>query len=49
MFQTASNLKIFREALSEHLQLPEYFLGMHAFFDVEVVFARAGQSRCRRR
>jgi hypothetical protein len=40
LFQTASNLKIFREVLSEHLQLAEYFLGMHAFFDGEVLFAR---------
>ncbi|WP_245485401.1 hypothetical protein [Rhizobium leguminosarum] len=40
LFQTASNLKILREELSNHMELPEYFLGMHAFFDGEVVFAR---------
>lgn len=40
MFQTASNLRTLREALSSHMELSEYFLGMHAFFDGEVVFAR---------
>ncbi len=40
MFQTSSNLKTLRDALSSHMDLPEYFLGMHAFFDGEVIFAR---------
>lgn len=40
MFQTASNLKTLRDALSSHMELPEYFLGMHGFFDGEVIFAR---------
>ncbi len=40
MFQTPSNLKILRESLSNHLDMSEYFLGMHAFFDGEVIFAR---------
>jgi hypothetical protein len=40
LFQTASNLKILREELSDHMEIPEYFLGMHAFFGGEVVFAR---------
>jgi len=40
MFQKTSNLKTLRDALSSHLELPEYFLGIHAFFDAEVIFAR---------
>jgi len=40
MFQTTSNLKTLREALSDHMELSEYFLGMHAFYNGEVVFAR---------
>ena len=40
MFQTSSNLKTLRDTLSSHMELPEYFLGMHAFFDGEVIFAR---------
>ncbi|WP_247750227.1 hypothetical protein [Rhizobium sp. 16-449-1b] len=40
MFQTTSNLKILREALSSHLELSQYFLGIHTFFDGEVIFAR---------
>jgi hypothetical protein len=40
MFQTTSNLKTLRYALSTHMELPEYFLGMHAFYDGEVIFAR---------
>lgn len=40
MFQTTSNLKTLRDTLSNHMELPEYFLGMHAFYDGEVVFAR---------
>ena len=40
MFQTASSLKTLRDILSSHMELPEYFLGMHAFFDGEVIFAR---------
>ena len=40
MFRTTSNLKTLRDALSRHMELSEYFLGMHAFFDVEVIFAR---------
>lgn len=40
MFQKPSNLKILREILSSHMELPEYFLGMHALFDGEVIFAR---------
>lgn len=40
MFHTTSNLKTLRDALSEHMELPEYFLGMHAFYDGEVIFAR---------
>ncbi|MGV2104375.1 MULTISPECIES: hypothetical protein [unclassified Rhizobium] len=40
MFQAASNLKTLRDALSSHMELSDYFLGMHAFFDGEVIFAR---------
>jgi hypothetical protein len=40
LFQKPSNLKILREELLNHLELMEYFLGMHAFFDGEVIFAR---------
>ncbi|ACI58353.1 hypothetical protein Rleg9DRAFT_4920 [Rhizobium leguminosarum bv. trifolii WSM597] len=40
MFQTASNLKTLCDALSSHLELSEYLLGIHAFFDGEVIFAR---------
>jgi hypothetical protein len=35
-----SPLKTLREALSSHMELSEYFLGMHALFDGDVVFAR---------
>ena len=38
MFQTTSNLKTLREALSDHMELSEYFLGMHAFYNGEVVY-----------
>ncbi|MBB6219467.1 hypothetical protein GGE66_000411 [Rhizobium leguminosarum] len=31
MFQTASNLKTLCDALSSHLELSEYLLGIHAF------------------
>lgn len=40
VFHTISNLKTLRDALSSYLELPEYFLGIHAFFDAEVIFAR---------
>jgi hypothetical protein len=40
MFQTPSNLKSLRDHLSDHMELPEYFLGIHAVFDGEVIFAR---------
>jgi hypothetical protein len=40
VFQKTSNLKILKDALSAHMRLPEYFLGIHAFFDGEVIFAR---------
>ncbi|WP_245267835.1 hypothetical protein [Rhizobium sp. 2MFCol3.1] len=40
MFQTATNLNIFRDALAAHMDLAEYFLGIHAFFDGEVIFLR---------
>ena len=40
MFQTTSSIKTLRDALSSHMERPEYFLGVHAFFDGEVIFAR---------
>ncbi len=40
MFQTPSNLKILREALSDHMDMSEHFLGLHAIFDGEIIFAR---------
>lgn len=40
MFETASNLKVLHDTLSSNMELPEYFLGIHAFFDGEVIFAR---------
>jgi hypothetical protein len=40
MFQKPSNLKILRDNLSEHIELSEYFLRLHAVFDGEIIFAR---------
>jgi hypothetical protein len=40
VFQKTSNLRMLKDALSAHMDLPEYFLGIHAFFDGEVIFAR---------
>ncbi|MGO4437614.1 hypothetical protein [Rhizobium sp. RAF56] len=40
MFQASSNLKVLREVLCDHLELPDHFLGVHAFFDGDTIFAR---------
>ncbi len=40
MFQNASTLKSLREAFIDTIRRSEYFIGIHAFFDGEVIFAR---------
>jgi hypothetical protein len=40
MFETPSSLNELREALNDNLDNSEYFLGIHALFEGEVIFAR---------
>jgi hypothetical protein len=40
MFDRLSNLKILKSALADHIGNSEYFLGIHAFFDGEMIFGR---------
>lgn len=40
MFETPSTLKELSAALIQYMERSEYFLGIHALFDSEVVFAR---------
>lgn len=46
LLQNASTLKTLREALSSHMELSKYFLGMHALFDGEVVQVNIDLSPC---
>jgi hypothetical protein len=40
MFDKSSNLKKLRMALADHIGYSEYFLGIRAFFDGEMIFGR---------
>jgi hypothetical protein len=40
VFDKLSNLKKLRSALADHIAYSEYFLGIHAFFDGEMIFGR---------
>jgi hypothetical protein len=40
MFEEPSSLNELRESLDDNLEHSEYFLGIHAFFEGEIIFAR---------
>ncbi len=40
MFESPSSLNKLQAAFSENISYSEYFLGLHAFFEGEVIFAR---------